>query len=462
MTTDKIQQLLSFIEKIRSYNWDEKLSEKYPDVVDPRTMNFGTQSADTLFVSLGRAIKQLEAELNGDAALYLPLTCNVSTEYPNINVENELANIETYISQGSFEETVSYVERLIQYQIIFGFWDKTATRRSKTTLEYEAKFESLKMVENKINSYIEKIASFEEQAKSSKDEVDNFLTGKKQEYSLLTGNQQASSNLLSDMQQIVTNTKVAETNIENTKNLVDKLLTQAEKIKEEIEATLNELLVQYKEELTALNVTLKDEKMELTNSRKLQLEVVSTHDLIEQKKQQVIEMVKFIADVSMGHSFDTRQRKLSSSARLWMIVSLSMMFLSLAWLTLPAFIPKLLMLYPDSWMNLVAFAGKSAVVFIILGFVIRQYSKERGLQEEYAFKTAMALTMSAYTDQVSDDMDADKRKIIMDTVERMYTQPRIHSEPSNGLFGLRTKTVENITGKVVDGVKEALTKTKII
>ena len=458
MTSDKLQQLLTLIEKIKSYDWDQKLAEKYPDIVDPRTIDLGKQTADSLFVSLGRALKQLEAELTSDAALYLPIICNISTEYPNVNLENELTTIDSYISQAAIPEIVLYVERLIHYQIVFGFWDKSAARRSKSILDYEAKFESLKVIENKIDRYIQKIHSLEEQSKLSKDEVDNYLVAKRQEYSLLTSNQQASSNLLADMQQIVSNIKVAEANFVNTKDSMDKILLQAEKTKGEIEQTLSELSQKYKEELAALNIALSEEKKELTNSRALQLEVIDAHDLVEQKKQQVIEMVKFIADVSMGHSFDTRQRVLSNSAKLWMWLSLGMMILSLGWLTLPAFFPKLLMLYPDSWMNLVAYAGKSAVVFIILGFVIRQYSKERALQEEYAFKTAISLTMSAYTDQISGEMDEFKRKIIMDTVERMYTLPRIHRDPSNGLFGLRTKTIENITAKVVESIKDIIAK----
>ena len=50
-------------------------------------------------------------------------------------------------------------------------------------------------------------------------------------------------------------------------------------------------------------------------------------------------------------------------------------------------------------------------VFLLL-FSISQYSKERYFQEEYAFKSAVALTVNAYADQLKDA--ANKDKLIME------------------------------------------------
>ena len=54
-------------------------------------------------------------------------------------------------------------------------------------------------------------------------------------------------------------------------------------------------------------------------------------------------------------------------------------------------------------------------------FVISQYTKERHFQEEYAFKSAVALTVNSYAEQLKTNDNKDK--LIMDSVDKIYRTP---------------------------------------
>ena len=64
---------------------------------------------------------------------------------------------------------------------------------------------------------------------------------------------------------------------------------------------------------------------------------------------------------------------------------------------------------------------KSLPIMIVLLFTIKQYVRERTFQEEYAFKSAVSLTILAYSHQLKDEINKDK--MIMDSVTNVYDSP---------------------------------------
>lgn len=57
----------------------------------------------------------------------------------------------------------------------------------------------------------------------------------------------------------------------------------------------------------------------------------------------------------------------------------------------------------------------------LLLFSISQYTKERNFQEEYAFKSAVALTINSYAEQLKHENNRDK--LIMESVTEIYKTP---------------------------------------
>ena len=110
--------------------------------------------------------------------------------------------------------------------------------------------------------------------------------------------------------------------------------------------------------------------------------------------------------------------------------------------------------FPTSidWHYLIINSLKSLPVMIVLFFTIKQYAKERSFQEEYAFRSAIALTIQAYGDIAGKNKD----DLISKAVASIYAMPTIMKEKSS-FFSFRSKhltdsikelneTVKNIKG----------------
>ena len=61
---------------------------------------------------------------------------------------------------------------------------------------------------------------------------------------------------------------------------------------------------------------------------------------------------------------------------------------------------------------------------LLVGFVFNQYGKERNLQEEYAFKSAIAMTLTSYSQMLSED-DGDiktkssKQEMLLKSIKKL-------------------------------------------
>ena len=74
-----------------------------------------------------------------------------------------------------------------------------------------------------------------------------------------------------------------------------------------------------------------------------------------------------------------------------------------------------------SWQVFLVNTFKALPAVGLLVFTISQYAKERNFQEEYAFKSAVALTINSYAEQLSDK--ASKDQLILDSVGKIYQSP---------------------------------------
>ena len=91
--------------------------------------------------------------------------------------------------------------------------------------------------------------------------------------------------------------------------------------------------------------------------------------------------------------------------------------------------------YPTAidWHYLLINSLKSVPVMIVLFFAIKQYVRERSYQEEYAFRSAIALTVQAYGDIAG----SKKEELISKAVENIYNMPAMMKE-KNSFFSFKT------------------------
>ena len=102
--------------------------------------------------------------------------------------------------------------------------------------------------------------------------------------------------------------------------------------------------------------------------------------------------------------------------------------------------------------NLVINIAKTSPIVALFWFSLTQYIKERNLQEEYAFREAVAVTLTAYLDQLDGEEDEHKRTLLMNTVEKLYTKPVLAGEKGLSV-SLSSKDIAEALKNLGDALK---------
>ena len=80
------------------------------------------------------------------------------------------------------------------------------------------------------------------------------------------------------------------------------------------------------------------------------------------------------------------------------------------------------------WADILINVIKSSLMVFAFGYSLNEYNKERTLYEEYAFRESVAITLTAYLQQLESCSKEEMQKLLMDTVEKLYTKPIISTK----------------------------------
>jgi hypothetical protein len=108
----------------------------------------------------------------------------------------------------------------------------------------------------------------------------------------------------------------------------------------------------------------------------------------------------------------------------------------------------------DVWQMVAMNFGLLVPAVFMVGWTMRQYGRERQFHEEYAFRSSVAMTLSAFADRLEGTSDG-RSDLIRQTVERLYQMPLELSPRPRGLLGFRSKTIQDIAKAAVETHKEA-------
>jgi hypothetical protein len=424
MNITQRQNILNVIEQIEQLNLVDLLNKQYPTEGDAHKITIGNFNAAQFIQLLQRITSQLKSELNEGLGLILPQSQNFNNDYGSANLESDFTNIHSWLSTGDFASAATRIESLIYYQVINGFWEKHKIKIEKSKTESDKLVRELAVVEEKLKGYIDRNQELVNAFNLATENVNTFLTTKKEEFTVLTTNQQTSNTTLADIQNILTEAKVKETNIENIVSNQTKKQTEIETefdaqklIFEEYKKTsavlttqLNDLIIQTISTLDSVNLKL-DEYRQLEG-------------YIETKNQEIVKLTGFAADTVLAHSFDKRAGELKTSVNRWGIISAIVTALTVGWIFLLITDFGTNFHLEPKWDSVFLNFLKTSPLFVALGFALTQYSKERSLLEDYAFKAAVALTINPYADKL-DGIESNrlKQQLIVDSIMNVYSKP---------------------------------------
>ncbi len=448
------QSILNWIEQIEQINLDEKLNERYPEEGDARKIIIGNYNAAQFIQLLQRVLLQLKTEINDGLGMILPHTHNFNNDYGKVNLENDLSNVFAWLSGADFISVASVLDSLIYYQVINGFWDKATKQKDKSAAEYEKLIRELEVVENKLKSYIDKNQELVNTFNQSSERLNTFIAAKTEEFNQLGANQQTSNTILQDIQNILADSRVKEADIKNI--AANQIQTQTE-IKTEFESQKSNF-EEYKKSLAGLSTDLSTLITNTTStlgtvSDKLD-EFNKLDAYIKTKKEEIELLTGMAADGSLGSKFNQRQISLDSGLTFWKWAVPVMSVCTGVWIVIV--FNYLLPHFTNEWLNILISILKTSPAFILLGFVFSQYKKERNLQEEYAFKSAVAMTLTAYSEmlaQSDDPKNTSRQQMLLKSIEMVYNQPQIYPAKSEPLFSSNSKNLKETIETLSEAVK---------
>lgn len=455
MNSAQRQRILDAIVAYQKADFDTPFQKKYKET-DTNTVDtvlVGEYTIAELFAESRKAIDLLNAFLETGNWKVLPSDNVPLSSYGSFSLSSNIANIRNYFASASYEQAAQYVKALVYFEMHCGIWTqnkrgRTSTNKSLVDLEEKLKLSLLhaKEREKKVDALIKDLDA-------KKTETENLIRTKKQELEALKTNQTDSTTILSNIRNIEANAnsflKTIKESNDKAKDIIDKLEKSQNLVDGQISTSQNDILAT-KKSLDAFNEEANTKISKIT----LDYNQVSTY------AEEVRKLMHFINDGSLAHSFNMRKTAIQSAVTRWGRLSIGGCLALGAWIWFVfAYLQTNLAegtQFTDTgiiiFANLIINIGKTSPMIVLLWFILAQYKKERHLLEEYAYREAVAATLTSYLDQLEGENDKNKCALLLSTVEKLYTKPiTINEKWCSNLF--KQNSIKEATKTITDIVR---------
>jgi hypothetical protein len=188
------------------------------------------------------------------------------------------------------------------------------------------------------------------------------------------------------------------------------------------------------------------------------LQTKSLIGTLDQLEARIKDQIEKATGYSLFHSFQTRQESLAKAKYVWGVVLAILVAFSMG---LSAYV---IQSTTDFSVAFYLKLSMSIPLIYAISFCTIQYSRERKLEEEYAFKSAISISLDPYQTLVNriinQDKPAEREKFtdfIVDSIKKVFTSPTDKifepKERNKGVNEKSLKQVAEIVGSVTKAMK---------
>ncbi|MBI5403417.1 MAG: hypothetical protein HY959_08430 [Ignavibacteriae bacterium] len=431
MNNSQIQQIKSTILAIDKIDLVKLISKIYSDkeVIDTTLIKRLTTNQFLNYFT--KMISEFKVILNSEMALILPLSINDHDEYGTCNIVDDFNNLFANLNNGDLINSEFNLLKLLRYQLSTGLFDRSNIKiHDVDSLKISELENKIKLIANNLQENIKKKDTLFSEINNLKIRLQEFLDLKKKELEQITQNLQNTNQQSNSINSLLTNSTSTNEKINSIYNQQNKQLIETEKrIKEETNSYL-----EYKKTIESLIKDVTDNIGIFSNQIKLFDEklnfVESKKKFFEDRNDYLNTLIGREVGASLFETFKQRKNELRKNVLIWgLSVIGSTIAILIAIFCIFGDINNLQVNGLINWEIILSKSLKIIPFAVLVYFVIRQYTKERHFQEEYAFKSACALTIQAYAEQLNDKNNKDK--LILDAVLKIYESPLdIREKPS--------------------------------
>jgi hypothetical protein len=250
----------------------------------------------------------------------------------------------------------------------------------------------------------------------------------------------------------------------NTKQQIDNLHGEVLTVKSNIDKIVAEVNESYKtyntdydglknkfekvnEEIAS---TKKDTDSLLTNNQALDISLKRLDGEAKRINTELSELLNPAIAKNLQETFRLRKEWLFKTTIFWIILSLIISGI-LAFYIYEIFNSKEFSFEIE---KVIVSAIKLIPIVTFLYFSLKQFSKARDLEEEYAFRESISTSLMAYAEQINDD-PTKKIELISQTVAKLYESPTKEIPSDNSLFSKKNNNITELTSLIKE-LKEAV------
>lgn len=443
MNLTQKQQLLNAIQTFEKDDYEVAFVNRYKDTATIDSVQAGDYTVAELFALSKKAINQLKNRLESEDWQVLPMSSNLN-EYGMQNIQALINSTIHYLITCQYPKAAQQIKALVYYEIINGFWvfpkkiDLGIRESSLAKLEQRASLMMTHIEErqNNINKLIEEVDTI-------KKNLIDFQQEKTNSFQTLQRNQVASNQLYTEIENVRTQANVQQDTIKD-------ITEQCNNILKKLRAEQDTALEQQK------NIQQQQEEIQNANDQLKQgidadsIKVKETYEAAEKYKDEITKMMGFIADGTLSHSFHQHKQEATKSMYWWIWGAIVSLLALVGWIYL------VFTNWPantgNEWANIVINAIKSSPLAFLFGYALKQISKNHNIKEEYAYREAVALTLTAYMEQLDKEENNDKKKLLLETVEKLYTKPILSTDEMKSPIKIDSKDFADLMGKLTDAI----------
>lgn len=420
---------------------------------DIESVKIGQFSVDEYVSTVKRLLKQFKSEFTENGH-FLPFQYNYQNEFGSGNLQSDLKNLASQIeakSQANLNSSVAIINRLVYYQIANGFWDKSTRKIHKPN---EIKIVELKdqldFIAKQLKEYGGKYKNLIDELAIEKDGLQNLVKQKKQELQQIANNLQTANSNTNQIAQLLNNSTSTNEKINGVLNRQNQSLDAQIKKGEAQDAYFKKQSETFANLESSLDAKIKEVENQIAEF-KTHLEFVEgKQEFFEERNNYLNELIGREVGASLFETFKQRKGELEKPVNKWLGIVIVMAIITFG--AILVIFTNAFGFFGDvpseiSTVRLITNSIKTLPFFFLLFYAVAQYNKERNFQEEYAFKSAVALTIKAYSDIITkDDL---KDELIMSSVLGVFKSPTIYKTK-------KTKEDNTIMGTAKDLLDTAL------
>ena len=364
------------------------------------TTNRGIVPLEESFINLDSAKNILIDAIEHQKLIQLPITVQTSLLQNLKQVSRSLASL-----TGGSDEVENLAAAIEQLNT--SVWQYGLHNLSTEVLGYQTKLNQLKNLE----VAIQKLKADLESGLSTKTTLEGLVENSNQALATISAhtenaekqtgeiNQRLESAIESDQKASAALASIQQSEANSTQLLASTSRSNADVLA--LQPQITEFFNQISENRKTMNTTVGDAQAAVKNNKAETETLISD---LQKLEDQIKVQIQKATGFSLFHSFQTRQEELRHSKNWWVGALIILLLCSVGLTLFLVFtLQKTTALSVEFFLKL----GLSLPLFIAVGFCIVQYSKERRLEEEYAFKSNISISLIPYQELVQKLVSAD-------------------------------------------------------